>query len=144
MREILGDLWDYGLPAIVLITTNGTVKKPSGECVMGRGCALEAKMRFPGIARRLGQQIKDHGNRVHVLEPGKIWSFPVKHNWWDTADLALIAQSAQELAAEAVTRDTVRFILPRPGCGNGKLGWWQVRPVPEKLLPDNVFVIGKI
>ena len=41
MREVVGNLWTY--PAdIRVITTNGTVKN-DGTCVMGRGCAAEAK-----------------------------------------------------------------------------------------------------
>lgn len=39
----------------VVITTNGTVKGDDA-CVMGRGCALEAKLAFPGIDHRIGNR----------------------------------------------------------------------------------------
>lgn len=142
MREIVGDLWDfYGKSGfIVCITTNGFVKK-NGEAVMGRGCAKEAKLRFPGIARLLGESIKKGGNHITPLRVGLL-SFPVKKGWWEDADLELIKRSAYELKNLAVVDSITRFILPRPGCGNGNLKWEEVKPLLVDL-PDNVWVIRK-
>ncbi len=43
------NLWDADADNVLLcITTNGYVKN-NGECVMGRGCALEAKTRWPDL-----------------------------------------------------------------------------------------------
>ena len=69
-------------------------------------------------------------------------TFPVKHNWWQPADLDLIAKSAEALEYMALSKPDTSFLLPRPGCGNGKLTWAEVRPV-IKFLPDNVLVIDK-
>jgi hypothetical protein len=140
MREITGNLWDYyGKPnTVVLITTNGFVKK-NGEAVMGRGCALEATRKFPGIARILGDLIHLNGNTV--FEPVKgVYTFPVKHDWFDEADLLLIAQSAQFLKDRANATPDTTYVLPRPGCGNGRRTWAEVKPLLESL-PDNVQVI---
>lgn len=147
MIEIKGNLWDYWNPAhVVLITTNGTLKK-NGECVMGRGCALEAKQRMPWIAKRLGDQLKQRGNVPSLLteEPlSPIFSFPVKHNWWEEADLDLIKRSLEGLYEIMATIGFQKqpFILPRPGCGNGRLTWEQVKPlfVP---VSNRVWVITK-
>jgi hypothetical protein len=143
MFEVKGDLWT--LPAkVIFITTNGTVKK-NGEAVMGRGCALEAKKKYSGIEFDLGRHIKKFGNRVTRLVNGydenpHILSFPVKHNWWEVADLDLIARSciqAQEMMDHfAGPNDFIA--LPRPGCGNGQLEWEDVKPICEKFL-DNRF-----
>lgn len=142
MKEITGDLWQYyGLDrTVVLITTNATRKKASGEIVMGRGCALEAKKKFPGIAKELGDMIEKYGNTVNRLRDG-LWSFPVKHNWWEKADLALIGESAFILAGYARQLNHYRFILPRAGTGNGGLNWSEVKPVLS-ILPNNVKVIS--
>lgn len=143
MIEVGGNLWDYlDQPfCMICITTNGTVKR-DGSCVMGRGCALEAAKRIPGIAQILGKKIRDTGNSVHWIKD-TLWSFPVKHNWWEKADLVLIKQSVRELTAiatsEAYKHNT--FVLPRPGCGNGHLLWEDVRPLLLSL-PDNVHVIS--
>ena len=123
MIEIYGDLWDYyGRPNhAVFIATNGFVKT-NGEAVMGRGCALEAKQRIPSIAKTLGDSIKTFGNVPQLLqhEP-PLFSFPVKYKWWEKADLDLIRLSITHLNNILMTIgwENTRFVLPRPGCGNG-------------------------
>lgn len=142
MKEIKGELWDYydKPDHVICITTNGIVKK-TGECVMGRGCAFEATRKVPGIAKVLGQHIKSHGN-VPAFLVRNILSFPVKHHWIEEADLQLIEKSAMWLDAFAELHPMTTFILPRPGCGNGRLTWEIVKPVIE-FLPDNVWVISR-
>ncbi|MGE3341563.1 MAG: ADP-ribose-binding protein [Candidatus Altimarinota bacterium] len=144
MIEVFGDLWTY--PADVrVITTNGTVKK-DGSCVMGRGCAFEAKQRHQNLDKILGSLIKNHGNHVHILFMGNalvmdpaLLSFPVKHNWYEKADADLIRRSAEELTL--MVDDQHRYwrgskvALPRPGCGNGHLKWEDVRPI---LAPNQL------
>lgn len=145
MREVKGDLFSF--PADVkCITTNGFVKK-NGECVMGRGCAKEARDKFPGIASLLGTYIRLHGNHVHDLgvhDNTHILSFPVKHRWNEQADPQLIAQSAAELDAWVNVnfdyKDAV-ILIPRPGCGNGGLKWDDVRPILEPILDDRFIII---
>jgi hypothetical protein len=141
LKEITGNLWDYYSKGfVVAITTNGFVKT-TGECVMGRGCALEAKMKFPGIDKRLGLMIKSKGNNVHYLE-SNIVSFPVKHNWWENADIQLIEKSAKQIATLASLMNWNSVIIPRPGCGNGKLKWSNVKPILEKHLDDRFMIIS--
>src|SRR4051812_45989121 len=99
MKQATGNLWTY--PAdVICITTNGFVKA-NGQCVMGRGCAREARDRFPGLAERLGALIKVHGNRPmrlkhYVTTKRDVWivSYPTKHVWVDKSDPALIVESA--------------------------------------------------
>ena len=100
MIEVVGNLWEHPADCRV-ITTNGTVKN-NGECVMGRGCAAEAKLRYPSVAHYLGGRIQGSGNHVNVLfdktdDAAGLISFPVKHNWFERADMALIERSAEEL-----------------------------------------------
>jgi hypothetical protein len=144
MREQFGDLWDFHRQpnAVACITTNGFVKK-NGECVMGRGCAKEARDKFQGLAGLLGGRILTKGNHVHLL-PRALVSFPTKHVWWEKSDLKLIEQSARELKVLAVAQPDVTFYLPRPGCANGQLDWADVKPVLESVgLPDNVVAITR-
>jgi hypothetical protein len=158
MKEVKGNLWNYPADARV-ITTNGTIKK-NGECVMGRGCALEATKCCSSwnLKAHLGKLISEKGNHVHFLyDEGQqdmvsVYSFPVKHNWYEKADLALIERSAKELLAIAdesypkdqgylVSDTTSVIVLPRPGCGNGGLKWEDVKPVLEPILDDRFHVI---
>lgn len=146
MIELPGraDLWEYhDQDRYVVIPTNGTVRR-DGKLVMGRGLAAQAAKRWPKIQGILGDYVKKHGSRVFFVDDDDfhIFSFPVKEHWRDRADLQLIQQSAQDLAAliqdlNARTRFQINEVyLPRVGCGNGRLEWESVRPV---LL----FALGK-
>lgn len=151
MIEVTGDLWTFrhSKKIVRCITTNGFVKA-DGRAVMGKGCAWEAAERFPQLPAKVGEHIRKNGNVVGLfpllesftLSDTTVLTFPVKHVWWDRADLKLIQQSADALCDIACgVLDTV-YILARPGCGNGGLTWEQVKPVID-FLPDNVLVITK-
>jgi hypothetical protein len=149
MQEHFGDMWDLEADVYV-ITTNGTVKK-DGTAVMGRGCALEAKERFPGIDLHLGNSIKRYGN-VPILigtditgSSVGIVTLPVKHEWYEQADLELIKRGIEEFsrAARDLPLTAERIAMPRPGCGSGQLNWRDVRPVIEPLLDDRFIVCHK-
>jgi len=137
MQEITGELFDQ--PGVLCITTNGFIKK-DGSCVMGRGCARQAKELYSGIEYELGRLIRENGNHVQVIQDG-IVAFPVKHNWWEEADLELIEQSCEELVDLADTHGWDRVTLPRPGCGNGKLDWDVVKLIVSEYLDDRFYVI---
>ena len=120
MIEVVGNLWDSEADVRV-ITTNGSVKK-NGEAVMGRGCALEAKQRWPALAATLGTYITRFGNRVTYFQDYNLFTFPVKHEWMQKADIDLIKLSAEQLSLHALHSWEV-ILMPRPGCGNGGLQW---------------------
>jgi len=139
MMEVFGDLWEFD--GIVAITTNGFLKK-DGSCVMGRGCARQAALRFGWLPRKLGAAISKHGNHVFHFPEYRLITFPVKHVWWEPADLKLIERSARELLgiiAEAKIGEPV--YLPRPGCGNGKLKWEDVKKILSPILKSDQFHI---
>jgi hypothetical protein len=148
MKHIKGDIWPYygETGHVVCLTTNGFVKN-NGEAVMGRGNALQATQRIEGIQRLLGAYIKTYDNvaglmRTSADEMDGVFVFPVKHNWWEPADLDLIETSAQILHTYAAGATDIIFHLPRPGVGNGRRNWEnEVLPILEKVgLPDNVEV----
>ena len=157
MNEISQDMWEFAKTfdsrfPLIFITTNGFVKK-NGKAVMGRGCAQEARDMFPGVDTLLGDSLKSKGNSVAYIGTWDIdgftyhlFSFPVKHNWWEDADLDLIEKSCaylQKLIELKLPIETI--ILPRPGCGNGKLDWeTQVKPLMLSYLDfDNVYICHK-
>ena len=140
MIEAVGNLWTY--PADVrVITTNGSVRK-DGCCVMGRGCALEAKKKYPDLPLMLGQVITSLGNEAFwvLTKDGPVVTFPVKHNWQETADIALIVRSATKIAQMRALEGRL-VVMPRPGCGNGKLKWADVKSVLSPILDDRFHVI---
>lgn len=153
MKEIVGNLWYYfGKSGYqIVITTNGFVRK-DGCAVMGRGCAFEAARKFPDLPKLLGKSLRKNGNIVKLFRPDSkrdasrpermLLVFPVKHNWYDDADVELIKKSALVLKAAALFSPEIKYVLPRPGCGNGNLAWEDVKPLLQDL-PDNVLVIHR-
>jgi len=143
MRETNGNMWSYldRKKFVLFIPTNGFIKK-DGTGVMGAGVAFQAAEQFPELPRLLGMSLQKRNNVVSLLldKPNLIYSFPVKHAWYEKADKKLIKASVVQLLALARKHPERRFILPRPGCGNGKLKYEGIRPLLE-VLPDNVFVI---
>ena len=148
MLEVVGNLWYYQTvegkrPDCLVITTNGTIKR-DGTCVMGRGCAREAKDRWPHLALALGQHLRENGNVPHIFRdcgPVPLVSFPVKHDWHDIADPALIRTSGLALSALADAEGWDVVVMPRPGCGNGSLDWKDVRPLLSPILDDRFHMI---
>lgn len=152
-NEARGNLWDLwtdekreaGVPLV--ITTNGFVKK-NGCAVMGRGIALEASQRYSWMPRLLGRLLSEVGNQVHTYKSevdGKVEHifvfFPVKHKWNEEADLELIERSTKELVALADFNEWDEVLMPRPGCGNGRLDWRQVKDVLERYLDERFTVV---
>lgn len=143
MKEIKGNIWDYyDKGNWIIITTNGTVKS-NGEAVMGRGVALEAKIKFPDFSKFLGNHIQRLGNIVSIKSSDRILTFPVKHNWYEKADMKLIEKSCKGLTTLIGTFLDIKIVyLVRPGCGNGQLNWKDVKSVLEKYLDDRFVVVN--
>lgn len=143
MRIAKVDLWGPGWD-LRCITTNGTINK-AGRCVMGRGTAQQASSKYKGLALEIGDRIKRCGNVVQLfsnIDHTDLATFPVKHNWWETADLDLIKRSAEQLEYLINDWGYIRVALPMPGCGNGGLIWEAVAPVIG-FLDDRVTIVTK-
>lgn len=142
--DVYGDLWQYPADALAL-TTNGQLTG-DGACVMGAGCAKQAKERFPQLPHLVGERIREHGNHVYVFEfdgfDRPIITFPVKEHWRDKADLRLIRRSVAELLAIVNFTGWQRVVVPRPGSGLGGRDYdREVRPLLADLWDDRFHVI---
>ena len=144
MIEQHTNMWEVDCD-VICITTNGTTKK-NGACVMGRGCALQAREKFPGIDEILGELIKQNGNRVQIVFGFSklIIAFPVKHNWYELADINLIEKSTKQLVRLTNFYGWAKVVLPRPGCNNGGLNWENdVKSVLLKYLDDRFIIVSR-
>ncbi|MDP9478823.1 MAG: macro domain-containing protein [Actinomycetota bacterium] len=145
MKELKADLWE--VPAdLRVITTNPITRASDGAAVMGRGCAREAKERIPGLEFKFGRMLQKHGNRVMRLctyQGAVLASYPVKKHWREEAMPELIRRSADQLVALADKFGYEKVALPRPGCGNGRLSWAEVRGILEPILDDRFTVVSK-
>jgi hypothetical protein len=140
MQEIIGDIWKHHRQGtVIVITTGGSVSK-DGICEMPRGCARQARDRFPQLAWHLGQQIKMHGN--HVFDLGNhIVSFPVENSPLEIPQFGLIEQSCKELVELTEYKGWKNIVVPRPGCGGGGLEWSEVRTILERYFDDRFQII---
>lgn len=153
MNIVKGNLWD-STDDVILVTTNATIRK-DGALVMGRGVAKEAKEKFPFLPGVLGDQInryywdtKKYGVLItHItLNNFDKWigAFQVKYNWWEKADLDLIAFSTSRLIDFMEHEDFMgmKISMNFPGIGNGGLDVHRVLPVIS-VLPDSVTLYMK-
>jgi hypothetical protein len=139
MYEIVGDLWQrHAKGSIIAITTGGLVSK-KGACAMPRGCARQARDRFPDLAMQLGGLISKYGNHVHELD-NRIVSFPVENSPYEVPDPVLIERSCRELVKLADLRTWQDVVVPRPGCGGGGLQWTDIRKIVVRHF-DNRFTL---
>lgn len=141
MKIQKADLWDlHSQGEWIGITTNGFVKK-NGCAVMGRGCALQASRRYPLLPADLGAHLSTFGNVPTLYYRTRLITFPVKHNWWEHADLDLIEESALRLSTLLEASGLTRVFLPKPGCGNGKLTWEQVEPIFDHINDPRIKIV---
>lgn len=147
MLETHGDIWSIDADWKV-IPTNGIVNH-EGKAVMGRGLALDAKNRYPGIEMVLGMHLLTHGNLPGLLGfYDNVWlfSFPTKDHYQNLSTTKLIINSAKELKKmwnRAVDKSgsELKVVLPKVGCGLGGLDWnYDVKPLMEKIFPEWNFV----
>lgn len=136
MKIIKGNLWTTSCTHI-FVTTNSYIKT-DGSLVMGRGAALEASKRDPGIAKAYGRLIPHLGVYGVLKLPGRIGLFQVKRHYAEPAELDVIRLSTDALAKWINGRQGT-VALNFPGIGYGRLSREEVMPI-IKRLPDSVLV----
>lgn len=141
MKEIQGNIWDYykKKDIAICITTNAIVKE-NGDLVCGAGCAKEAARKIPNFTRLVGLQVFAWGNHVYHIKHN-VFTFPVKQHYANKARLSIIERSCQELVKMLRKYDYKKIIVPRPGCGNGRLLWKDVKLILEKYFDDRFYII---
>ena len=120
--------------------------------VMGKGIALQFKLKFPENFREY-EKVCNRGdlepgrlfvfNRGELLEenqgPQYIINFPTKTHWRKPSKLEYIETGMDALVEEVQQRDIDSIAIPPLGCGNGGLDWEDVEAIIErhmKALPD--------
>lgn len=143
MLQAKGNIWDHlTLSDWVVVTTNCTLRK-DGALVMGRGIALEAKNKWPWLPKLVGEMITQRGLQVEKIQTNteKIVIFPVKYEFYLPAKLQLIEKSTKALVNLLPSLHGGRILMPRVGCGNGRLDWVQVEPILRTYLTSDRFVV---
>lgn len=103
--------------------------------VMGKGIALEFKIRFPDMFADYVERCK-----VGEVEPGKpylfrrpsapwILNFPTKRHWREASLLSDIEAGLASLEVHYREWGIHSLAVPALGCGNGQLQWQEVGPI---------------
>lgn len=134
---VQGNMWDiYPTTNMFVFTTNASFTK-DGELVMGAGIAKEVKKKWPGIEKKLGEQLK--GYNIYGFRPSpnypasKLGVFQTKVYWQDDAILSLIETSTNQLHDWVLWEGPERVDLNFPGIGHGKLEEKDVLPIISSL-----------
>ena len=142
-----GDMWmAYPTTDLFLITTNSTLRR-DGALVMGRGIARQARDRFLGLGKVLGQHVLNlcgnQGEYGLLISPrwpeAKLGVFQVKRHYSHAASLELIQNSTTALCAWCTEQPKATIALNFPGIGNGRLPRTAVLPILQQL-PDTVTI----
>jgi hypothetical protein len=125
MNEVFGDLWKFD--GIIAITTNGFVRTDR-TYVMGRGCARQAAVRFPELPRKLASRLSAEGNHVFYFSEYRLIHLPGKAQLvgggGSRSHPEIRKRTAQNHRGK---KDQGSRLPPRPGCGNGRLKWEDVK-----------------
>lgn len=141
MLEDTGDLWTY--PAEYRCVTTNSVIRAYGGLTMGAGTALQAKIRFPHLPKKLAAWVETYGNRPFLCKAEGLITFPTKHHWRDDSVVELIVESAGKIVQIVDKFNIGSVVTTRPGCGNGGLRWEDVRPHLAEVFDDRFTVLGK-
>ena len=150
MKLVKGNLWD-SKDELVFVTANSYIRK-NGELVMGRGAALELKIKRPDLPKLFGSGVLNicgHLGKYGIIyELVESWIrtrqvfgiFQVKYHFNEPARLDLIDYSVSKLLEiyGGVLRDYT-ISMNFPGIGFGGLIRSDILPIIN-ILPDNVTI----
>lgn len=153
VRHHHGDIWDLHDSGAWVVDPTNMSMKPDGRAVMGKGLSLQVAQRFPATPASYGAWLLAHlrpgrpaghdltdgdivaGPIVRAMRPERVLMAPVKRNWRERADLALITRSLDGIAAFLIREPDAVVALPRLGCGAGGRDWdTEVKPLVAMFL----------
>ena len=106
---------------------------------MGKGVALEYRLRYPQMFERYATQCENNQIRPGVLTIHKetkpwILNFPTKNNWKHPSKLEYIEAGLEEFCKCYREWGITSIAFPKLGTTSGKLSWNVVEPVMQKYL----------
>lgn len=144
---VTGNLLDDD--ADVLVCTNN-VTGPNGKPAMGKGVALDFKLRWPSIVVPyerdcLSGELRAGRCRLYDLPEqrdllsghsrSRKWAaFCTKHDWRNGSQYSWIESGLDDLVRLTLEVGLRTIAVPPLGCGNGNLDWDRVLPMIERAF----------
>lgn len=116
--------------------------------IMGKGLALEFKMRYPdnfkyfeGICKMYPEGHININNLIvfktnYIINPKYIINFPTKYHWKNKSKLCDIKDNLNKLREIIYNNQITSIAIPALGCGCGELHWNDVKIKIENILGD--------
>ena len=139
---------EKGIGNLLTADVDALVNTVNTVGIMGKGIALQFKRAYPANYEayraacergevRLGEMFVFD---IAAKEPPRyIINFPTKRHWRSSSRIGDIEAGLDDLVRVVGERGIRSIAIPALGCGNGGLGWAQVRPLIELAcarLPD--------
>jgi O-acetyl-ADP-ribose deacetylase (regulator of RNase III) len=138
---------EYETGDILKANVQALVNTVNCEGVMGKGIALQFKLKFPENFRAyetVCNQDELEPGRLFVFDRGQLFeendgpqyiiNFPTKTHWRKPSKLEYIEQGMDALVEEVQQRDIESIAIPPLGCGNGGLDWEDVEAIIERHI----------
>lgn len=142
MKFVTGNILDSGAEA--LVNTVNTVG------VMGKGIALQFKMRYPLNFELYAAACKKGELQIgkmfvtptnSIMNPKWIINFPTKQHWMHKSQYAYIETGLDDLLLQIQKLNIRSVAIPPLGSGQGGLDWVQVRRIIEEKLGSTTIEI---
>ena len=142
MKVIEGDLWNCS--GWKIIPTNCSYNQQLMHATTGRGVALQAARKFPGLKPALGRKLRDTNRapQIHVFSEWQLICLPTKRWWSDASSLSMIRAGLRRVAELADDLPSPIY-LPLLGCGYGELNEEKVLPVLHEHLDDRFILVKR-
>ena len=133
IEKVKGTIFNTGADLIV-----NTV---NCDGIMGKGIALEFKLRYPGLFEEYKELCENGEIQVgkvylHEVQGQKILSFPTKNHWRNPSKIEYIEEGLKDFARRYREFEIESVAFPGLGTSNGGLRWDVVLPLMEKYLSD--------
>ena len=131
VRQVVGDIFDSNAQTLVnTVNCRG---------VMGKGLALQFKLRFPEMFADYSTRCKAHQVRVgepYLYRNGDTWilNFPTKDDWRRPSRLDYVERGLRYFAEHYREWGIQSIAFPQLGCQNGGLNWEHVGPLMHRYL----------
>lgn len=136
---------EYQTGDILKADTQALVNTVNCVGVMGRGIALQFKLKYPENFRaykKVCDRRELEPGRMFVFDRGELFkeepgpqyiiNFPTKTHWRPPSKIEYIEAGMEALVKEIQQRDIESIAIPPLGCGNGGLNWKDVEAIIEQ------------
>ena len=109
--------------------------------VMGKGLALEFKLKYPDMFKTYQEVCKAKelrlGRPMYVRGADKsIVLFPTKYHWKEKSETNAIKNGLEVFSRGYKKLGIKSIAFPKLGCGLGGLDWAEVKPLMEQYLSN--------